>query len=127
MAAAGFESSGNRQSSWAGVIIANLLLEDAAEISSSALWDALEAQTDLDIGLYPPLQWQTPADFGLPLPRVFSTCAVPLVYDEEANTSPMFDTLIDVFTGDPCEASGDAVVLDGGSSGGSDDSGESSE
>ncbi len=126
MHAAGFEeTTGNRLLAWSGVTITALLLEDAAEISSAALWDALEAQTALDVGLYPPLQWQTPADFGLPLPRIFNTCAIPTVYDSEGETTPLFDTLIDVFTGDPCDASGDAIELGGGGSGDGDDSGSS--
>lgn len=106
------EASLNRISSYSGVITLAKVAEDLPEVTAPAVFAALNELDGLDIGLYPPIQFlEAPGD----LPRIFNLCAVPQEYDEEGNTEPLLDTLIDPNTDEPCEWTGDAVELGSGS------------
>ncbi len=102
----------DRITAYAGVIVLAKVAQDLPEVTAPAVWGALNQLDGLDIGLYPPLQFLEPAGA---LPRIFNLCAVALKYDEEANTEPLSDTLVDPNTDEPCEWTGDAVELGSGS------------
>ncbi len=109
IADAGFdpeEAALNRITAYAGVVVLAKVAEDLPELTAPAVWAALNELDGLDIGTYPPLQFLEPAGS---LPRIFSVCAVPLEYDAEANTSPLFDTLYNSIDDVDCEWTGDAV------------------
>ena len=114
IAAAGFdaeEGALNRVTAYAGVVVLAKVAEGLSEVTGPAVFAALDELDGLDIGIYPPLQFlEAPG----PLPRIFNLCGVPLVYDAEAETSPMLDTLYDPVDDVDCEWTGDAVEFGSG-------------
>lgn len=113
--AAGFdpeEAALNRLTAYTGVVALAEIAGDLPELTAPALFAALNELDGLDIGIYPPLQFIEPAGA---LPRIFNLCGVPLEYDDEANTTPMFDSLYNPVDDVDCEWTGDAVELGDGS------------
>ncbi len=109
--AAGFdpeEAALNRITAYAGVVVVAKVAEDLADLTAPAVFAALNELDGLDIGIYPPIQFlEPPGD----LPRIFNLCSVPLEYDDQGETTPMFDSLYDSVDDVDCEWTGDAVEL----------------
>lgn len=104
MKAAGFkDTSGFRLNSWLSMQVLAKVAADLPEVTSSAVYDALGTTTGLETGLTPPLQWTTPADVGLPLPRVFNTCQLAVKLTKGVKVKPMTGTFFDAFTDQECE------------------------
>jgi len=102
--AAGYkESSGFRLNSWVAMQVLAEVADGLPEVTSSAIWDALNAATGIETGITPPLQWTTPADIGLPLPRIFTACQMSVkLTKSETKVKPVTGKFFDAFTGQEC-------------------------
>ena len=104
MKAAGYKDpSGFRLNSWVSMQVLAQIADGLPEVTSSAIWDALNAATGIETGLTPPLQWTTPADVGLALPRIFTACQMSVTLTKsERKVKPVTGTFFDSFTGQEC-------------------------
>jgi len=103
MKAAGYDdTSGFRSNSWLAMQVLKKVADPLPEVSASAVFDALNTTTNLETGLTPPLQWTTPADIGLPLPRIFNTCELAVKMTKGKRVKPMTGTFFDAFTDQEC-------------------------
>ena len=103
MKAAGFkDTTGFRLNSWLSVQVLKQVADALPEVTSAAVFDALNTTTDLETGLTPPLQWTTPADVGLPLPRIFSGCELAVKLTKTTKVKPVTGTFFDAFADQEC-------------------------
>jgi branched-chain amino acid transport system substrate-binding protein len=103
MKAAGYkDTTGFRLNSWLSVQVLAQVADSLPDISAAAVFDALNTTTDLETGLTPPLQWTTPADVGLPLPRIFSGCELAVKLTKGSKVKPVTGEFFDAFTDQDC-------------------------
>jgi ABC-type branched-subunit amino acid transport system substrate-binding protein len=102
--AAGYkDTTGYRLNSWVAMQVLAKIATGLPEVTSAAVWDALNAATAVDTGLTPPLQWTTPADVGLPLPRVFTACELAVKLTKGVKVKPATGKFFDAFADQECE------------------------
>lgn len=100
LAASGFDEDGGfRNNSYSAVQAVVELLSGAPEATSAALLDALNATTDLDLPLLPPIQFVEGGVGGIP--RVFNPCGVYRQL-EGGEPTTLSDGFFDMLTGEPC-------------------------
>jgi ABC-type branched-subunit amino acid transport system substrate-binding protein len=103
MKAAGYkDTSGFRLNSWVSMQVLAEVADPLPDVTSAAVFDALNTTTDLETGLTPPLQWTTPADVGLPLPRIFTACELAVKLTKTTKVKPVTGTFFDAFTDQEC-------------------------
>jgi ABC-type branched-subunit amino acid transport system substrate-binding protein len=103
MKAAGYkDTTGFRLNSWMSMQVLSKIADGLPEVTSAAVYDKLNTTTGLETGLTPPLQWTTPADVGLPLPRVFSGCELAVKLTKGPKVKPVTGKFFDAFTGEDC-------------------------
>jgi ABC-type branched-subunit amino acid transport system substrate-binding protein len=107
MKAAGFkDTSGFRLNSWLSMqVLADVAKGLPQPLTSAAVFDKLGSTTGLQTGLTPPLQWTTPADVGLPLPRVFTGCELAVKIAKGAKVKPVTGKFYDAFAAQTCPLS----------------------
>jgi hypothetical protein len=103
MKAAGYkDTTGFRLNSWVSMQVLAKVADPLPDVTSAAVFDALNTTTDLETGLTPPLQWTTPADVGLPLPRIFTACELAVKLTKTTKVKPVTGTFFDGFTDQEC-------------------------
>ncbi len=103
MKAAGYkETSGFRLNSWLAMQVLQTVADGLPEVTSASVFDALNTTTDLETGLTPPLQWTTPADVGLPLPRIFNGCELAVKLTKTEKVKPVTGKFFDAFADQEC-------------------------
>jgi hypothetical protein len=103
MKAAGYkDTTGFRLNSWLSVQVLKLVADGLPEVTSAAVFDTLSTTSDLETGLTPPLQWTTPADVGLPLPRIFNGCELAVKLTKTTKVKPVTGTFFDSFADQEC-------------------------
>jgi ABC-type branched-subunit amino acid transport system substrate-binding protein len=103
MKAAGYDDvSGFRSNSWLSMQVLKQVADPLPEVTSAAVFDALNTTTNLETGLTPPLQWTTPAEVGLPLPRIFNTCELAVKMTKGTKVKPVTGKFFDAFTDQEC-------------------------
>jgi ABC-type branched-subunit amino acid transport system substrate-binding protein len=103
MKAAGYkDTTGFRLNSWVSMQVLAKVADPLPDVTSAAVFDALNTTTDLETGLTPPLQWTTPADVGLPLPRIFTACELAVKLTKTTKVKPVTGTFFDAFTDQEC-------------------------
>jgi ABC-type branched-subunit amino acid transport system substrate-binding protein len=102
--AAGYkDTSGYRLNSWLSMqVLASVAKGLPSPLTSAAVYDKLGTTTDLATGLTPPLQWTTPADVGLPLPRVFTACEFAVKLTKGKKVKPVTGKFFDAFADQDC-------------------------
>jgi branched-chain amino acid transport system substrate-binding protein len=104
MKAAGYkETTGFRLNSWVSMQVLAQVAEGVPDVTSAAIFDALNTTTGLETGLTPPLQWTTSADVGLPLPRIFNACELAVKLTKKGQkVKPVTGAFFDAYTGQDC-------------------------
>jgi ABC-type branched-subunit amino acid transport system substrate-binding protein len=101
---AGFkENTGFRLNSWMAMQVLAQIADGLPEVTAAAVFDKLNTTTGLETGLTPPLQWTTPADVSLPLPRVFSACELAVEMTKGKKVKPVTGKFFDAFADAECE------------------------
>jgi ABC-type branched-subunit amino acid transport system substrate-binding protein len=101
---AGFkENTGFRLNSWMAMQVLAQIADGLPEVTAAAVFDKLNTTTGLETGLTPPLQWTTPADVSLPLPRVFSACELAVEMTKGTKVKPVTGKFFDAFADAECE------------------------
>ena len=104
MKAAGYkETSGFRLTSWVSMQVLKQIADELPEVTAPAVFDALNAATDVETGLTPPLQWQTPANTGISLlTRIFNTCQLDMRLTKKGKAKPATGKFFDAYSGEEC-------------------------
>jgi len=104
MKAAGYkDTSGFRINSWVAMQVLAQVADGLPEVTAAAVFDKLNTTSGLETGLTPPLQWTTPAEIGLPLPRVFNGCELAVKLTKGTKVKPVTGKFFDAFVGEECE------------------------
>ena len=104
MKAAGFkDTTGFRLNSWMSMQVLAAMADGLPEVTAEAIFDKLNTTEGLETGLTPPLQWTTPADVGLPLPRIFNPCELAVKMTKGKKVKPVTGTFFDAFADAECE------------------------
>ena len=104
MKAAGYkDTSGFRLNSWIAMQVLATIANDLPEVTAAGVYDQLGVTTGLETGLTPPLQWTTPADVGLALPRVFSGCELAVKLTKKGTVKPVTGKFFDAFLDAECD------------------------
>jgi ABC-type branched-subunit amino acid transport system substrate-binding protein len=104
MKAAGYkDTTGFRLTSWVSMQVLKQIADGLPEVTGPAVFDALNTATDVETGLTPPLQWQTPANTGISLlTRIFNTCQIDMKITKKGKAKPVTGTFFDAYTGEEC-------------------------
>jgi ABC-type branched-subunit amino acid transport system substrate-binding protein len=102
MKAGGFGKDESVISSWLSMQVLATIAEELPEVTAAAVFDKLNTTTGLETGLTPPLQWTTPADIGLPLPRIFNVCALPIELTKTKKIKAITGTFFDAYADEEC-------------------------
>ena len=103
MKAAGYkDTTGFRLNSWLSMQVLAKVADGLPEVTSAAVFDTINTTTGLETGLTPPLQWTTPADVGLPLPRIFSGCELAVKLTKGTKVKPVTGKFFDAFSDQDC-------------------------
>lgn len=101
---AGFDdSSGFRINSWIAMQVLAEVADGLPEVTGPAVFEALNSASSIETGLTPPLQWTTPAEIGLPLPRIFNVCELSVKLTKGTKVKPVTGTFFDAFADAECE------------------------
>lgn len=104
MKAAGYkDTSGFRLNSWLSMQVLAKVADGLPDVTSAAVYDKLNATSNLATGLTPPLQWTTAADTGLgAITRVFNLCELAVKLTKGTKVKPVTGKFYDAFAGANC-------------------------
>ncbi len=102
MKAAGYPADDNGLNGWISMQVLAKVADGLPEVTAPALFDKLNTTTGLVTGLMPPIEFTTPAEIGLPLPRIFNVCTLGIQLTKTKKVKALTGKFFNPFANQEC-------------------------
>jgi ABC-type branched-subunit amino acid transport system substrate-binding protein len=102
MKAAGYPTDDNGINGWLSMQVLASVAQGLPDVTAPALFDKLSTTTGLNTGLTPPLQFTTPANIGIALPRIFNVCTIGIQLTRGNKVKALTGKFYDPYSGQDC-------------------------